>query len=71
MSNSIDKLIDGMPYPILTRISGVPAYNVIKIINNELIGNAVTVPTNLGYGTVGYTYLTLMAANYANISIAA
>ena len=69
MSSAVDKLIGSMPYPILTRIEGVPSYEDIKILNDELTGNAVTITTNLGGGLVGYAQLTLTAAVYANISL--
>jgi len=69
MSSAVDKLIGSMPYPILTRIEGVPSYEDIKILNDELTGNAVTITTNLGDGLVGYARLTLTAAVYANISL--
>ena len=71
MSNFIDKIIDDMQYPILTRITSVPAYDAIKIINNELTGNAAIAPKNLGCGTVYCAWLILTAAIYAKISIAA
>ena len=71
MSKSIDKLIDGMPYPTLTKITGTPGYDPIKTINNELTANAYSVQTNLGCGTVGYARLTLTPGVYATISIAA
>ena len=67
MSFAVDKLIGSMPYPILTKIEGVPSYEDIKILNDELTSNAVTVTTNLGGGLVGYARLTLTEAVYANI----
>ena len=71
MTSLVNKIMGAMPCLILTRIVGVPEYEVIKIVNDELTRNAVTFTTNLGCGTVGYTRLTLTAAIYANISIAA
>ena len=56
-----------MPHPILTRIEGAPTYEAIKILNDELTGNAVTITTNLGGGLVGYARLTLTPAVYATI----
>ena len=60
-----------MPYRILTRITGVPAYDTIKISNDELTSNAVTDIANLSCGTGGYACFTLTATTYFNISIAA
>ena len=71
MSTSVDKLIDGMPTPVLTKIVGMPDYDSVKEMNDELTGNAFTIQTNLGCGTVGYSRLTLTPAVFANISITA
>ena len=69
MSMSVDKIIDGMPNPILTKITGTPSYDPIKTINNELTSNAYDIQTNLGCGTIGYAQLTLTPNVYATISI--
>ena len=58
MSKSIDKLIDGIPYPTLTKIIGTTGYDPIKTVNNELTANAYSIQTNLGCGTVGYACMT-------------
>lgn len=68
---SIEKLIDGFPTPTLTKIAGIPNYESVKQINDELTANAYGIQTNLGCGTVGYARLTLPPATYATISIAA
>ena len=52
--SDIDILIGSMPFLILTKIVGLPDYESIKIVNDELTGNAVVITTNLGCGTVGY-----------------
>ena len=70
MASSIEKLIDGMPTPTLTTIIGIPNYESVKTINDELTANAYIIQTNLGCGTVGYAQLTLRNATYATISIA-
>ena len=54
MSSAVKKLIGSMPHPILTKIEGAPTYEAIKILNDELTGNAVTIITNLGGGLVRY-----------------
>ena len=54
MVSTVDKLINSIPHPVLTKIQGVPTYESIKIFNDKLTGNAVTIATNLGCGTVGY-----------------
>ena len=68
MASSIEKLIDGMPTPTLTKIIGIPNYESVKQINDELTANAYGIQTNLGCGTVGYARLTLLPATYATIS---
>ena len=69
MASSIEKIIDGMPTPALTKIIGIPNYESVKQINDELTANAYSIQTNLGCGTVGYARLTLLPATYATISI--
>ena len=62
MTSTVDKLINSMPHPVLTKIQGVPTYDSINICNNKLTGNAITIATNLGCGTVGYAQLALTPA---------
>lgn len=71
MASSVDKLIEGMPTPTVTKIIGSPDYESLKVVNDELTANGYSVQTNLGCGTVGYARLTLQPATYATISIAA
>ena len=71
MSTSVDKLIDGMSTPVLTKIVGMPDYDSVKVMNDELTGNAFSIQTNLGCGTVGYSRLTLTPAVFATISATA
>ena len=68
MTTSVEKVIDGFATPTLTSIIGMPDYESIKVVNDELTGNAFGVCTNLGCGTVGYSRLTLTPAVYATIS---
>ena len=68
MTTSVKKVIDGFATPTLTSIIGMPEYESIKVVNDELTGNAFGVCTNLGCGTVGYSRLTLTPAVYATIS---
>ena len=70
MTTSVDKLIDGFATPTLASIIGMPDYEAIKVLNDELTGNAFGVRTNLGCGTVGFSRLTLTPTVYADISVA-
>ena len=71
MTTSVDKLIDGFTNPVLTRIVGMPDYESIETLNDELTANAYIVQISLGCGTVGYSRLTLTPAVYSTLSIAA
>ena len=68
MTTSVEKVIDGFATPTLTSIVGMPDYESIKLVNDELTGNAFGVRTNLGCGTVGYSRLTLTPTVYATLS---
>ena len=69
MTTLVGKIIDEFATPTLTKIVGMPDYEAIKIINDELTGNTFGVCTNLDCGTVGYSRLTLTPTVYANISV--
>ena len=66
--STVDKMINSMPHPVLTKNQRVATYKSIKFFNNKLTGNDVTIATNLGCGMVGYAQLTLTPAAYTNIS---
>ena len=59
MTTSVEKVIDGIATPTLTKIVAMPDYKSIKLINDELTGNVYGIQTNLEYSTVGYSHLTL------------
>ena len=65
----MEKLINGIPYPVITPIIVVLTYESMKLVNNEITGNAVTAPTNLACGNFVYTCITLTPSVYTNISI--
>ena len=57
--SSIDKIIEGFPYPTLHRIVGEPNYASIADLHQKLNANAASVNSNLGCGTLGHLWLTL------------
>ena len=66
---TVDKLIEAFPIQTLTKIIGVPTYQSIKIVNDELSKNAATVPTTRGGGTLGHVGITVSPTIYATLSI--
>ena len=70
MSTTIDKFIDWMTNPTLTKITGTPSFDPIKPVDDELTANAYSIQANLGYSIVGYAHLILTPGVYTTISIA-
>ena len=68
MTSSIDKTIEGFPFPTVSLIIGVPNYTSISKMHMKLNSNAVSVQSNLGCGTPGILYLTVSPAVYATLS---
>ena len=66
---TVDKLIEAFPIQTLTKIIGVPTYQSIKIVNDELSKNAATIPTTRGGGTLGHVGITVSPTIYATLSI--
>ena len=62
---------ESFPKPNLTKINGLPDYDTIKKINDELSQNAASVHTNLGGGNHGFLGLTVKPTIYATISATA
>ena len=52
-------------YPDLTPIHGVPTYDTLKLMTNQLKANARTVHTPLGGGQHGYMGLLLTGQQYS------
>ena len=66
--STIDKPIETFQIPSLTKIVGMPIYETIKIINDELSTNAATIPTTLGGGNLGHVAITVSPTIYATLS---
>ena len=68
MTITPESFIDSFPVTALTRISGLPTYESIKIANDELSANAASVHTELGGGLLGFLAITVSPAIYATVS---
>ena len=66
---NIDYAINNIEYPVLTKIHGIPTYESIRKIKNEMNTNAASVPCNLGSGAHGYLSIMLTRPEHANVSV--
>ena len=56
MPSSIEKIVDGFPFPTIDKIIGTPNYESIADIQLKLNSNAALVQSNLGCGTLGLLF---------------
>ena len=68
MPSTIDKIVEGFPFPTIDPIIGEPNYEKIAEVHLKLNSNAASVQSNLGCGTLGLLYLTLKPAVYATVA---
>ena len=68
MPSSIEKIVDGFPFPTMEPIIGTPYYESIADIHLKLNYIAASVQFNLGCGTLGLLFLTVLPAVYATLS---
>ena len=68
MPSSIEKIVDGFPFPAIDPIIGTPDYESIAYMHLKLNSNAASVQYNLGCGTLGLLFLTVSPAIYATLS---
>ena len=59
---------DNFPYPVLTKITGLPSYDSIKVVNDEISANAASVYSDLGGGNHGFLAITVSPTIYATVS---
>ena len=64
---SVEDVTNAFPTAI-TKITGEPNYESLKILKDELKANAASIPTTLGSGTHGYLGLILSPATYATVA---
>ena len=65
---TVEKYIKTFPVPNLSRITGTPTYDSVKVLNEELNTNATSIVTTRGGGAHGYLALTVSPAVYATLS---
>ena len=68
MPSSIEKIVDGFPFPTIDPIIGTTDYESIADFHLKLNSNAVSVQSNLGCGTLGLLFLTVSPAVYTTLS---
>ena len=71
MPSTVDAIVEGFPFPILTPIVGEPNYESIAALHNQLNANAASIPSHLGNGQLGLLSLTVSAAVYGTLSTVA
>ena len=71
MPSSIKKIVDGFLFPTVDPIIGTLDYKSIADIHSKLNSNAASVQSNLGCGTLGLLFLTVLTAVYATLSTTA
>ena len=59
MPTTIEKIVDGFPFPTILPIVGTPSYNTIAEVNLKLNSNFASIQSNLGCGTLGLIQLTV------------
>ena len=62
MPSSIEKIVDGFPFPTIDPIIGTLDYESITDIHLKLNSNAASVQSNLGCGTLSLLFLTVSLA---------
>lgn len=65
---TVDSLIEGFPKATPTRIVGIPTYENIKRLNDDISANAASIHSELGGGTHGHLGLTVNPTIYATVS---
>ena len=65
---TVEKYIETFPIPTLSRITGTPTYESVKVLNEELNANATSIVTTRGGGAHGCLALTISPAVYATLS---
>ena len=68
MTSLIEKIVDGFLFPTIDPIVRTPDYESIAEIHLKLNLNATSVQSNLGCGTIGHLFLTVLPAIYATLS---
>ena len=68
MLSTIDKILDGFPFPAIALIVRAPNFETIPKIHMNLNYNAASVQSNLGDGALGLLYLNVSPTVYTTLS---
>ena len=68
-TSTVDTIVDGFPFPHITKIEGQPTYETIEELNSQLNANAASVQSDLGGGALGHLALTVLPTVFATLSI--
>ena len=68
MENSVKKVVNSFPEPVITSIIGSPTYKYLVKIFEIINGGAASVQTNMVGGTLGYLALAVTTAVCATLS---
>jgi hypothetical protein len=66
--NTTDSILSRFTYQTLPRIVGVPTYQTIILVANDLKANASCINSELGGGDLGHLALTVPTAVYTTLS---
>ena len=68
MTTTIEKIVDGFPFPTIPPIAGTPTYNTISEVNFKLNSNSASVQSNFGCVTLDLLQLTVSPFVYNTLS---
>ena len=66
---NIDYATTNFEYPVLAEIHGIPTYESIRKIKNEMKANAASILYDIGGGAHGNLGVMLIRPEYANVSV--
>ena len=69
VSPNTDYTSTNFEYPVLTKIHGIPIYEALRRIKDEMKANAASVPCDLGGGAYGHLGLILTEVGYTKIAV--
>ena len=68
-TTTVDKIIDGFPFPMITRIDGQPTHETIDEVNCYLNANDASIQSELGGGAYGHLDLTIFPVVLDTLSV--
>ena len=68
MTSTIDKILEGFPFPTITLIIRPHNFETISELHMNLNSKKASFQSNLGEGALGLLYLTISPTVYINLS---